>query len=161
MEYFISASPRNVRCTHPDCGYDVCAHKRAFVSNKSFITISSLYVDGRTTSMENGAIFMWVENTATSCKYPLRLSRESTNLSVSHLLSLIVCGGLFSPKDDTAQLCVMKDNLVVKFAHQFLSPYSFVLPEKSQSIDEHRWILDDLRSLQVRRGFVQYSTKRV
>lgn len=146
----MAASPRNIKCTHPDCGFDVCAHKRAFVSNESSVTISSLYMDEEMTSVKNDGIFIWVENRTASCKYPLKMSRMSMNLSISHLLSLIICGGLFSPEDNKAQLCVMKETLIVKFAYHALNPYSFVLPEKSQSINEHRWIQNDLENLQVR-----------
>jgi hypothetical protein len=149
-DYMQTASPKDIKCSHHSCGYDASMHKRAFVANLTDVTISS--VDLQSNEINSQDMFMWIEFEQDMCTRRRKICQESQQMSITHLLSLMICTGFSRPEYPYKSniLCLQKNNVIVKFTQGAVTPFSFVFPRVRVSSVSPSWILTDLSQLQTK-----------
>lgn len=147
-EYMEAASPKDIKCSHHSCGYDASMHKRAFVANLTDVTISSVHLQSNEIRTQD--MFMWIEFEQDICTLRRKLCQASQQLSITHLLSLMICAGFSKPESPykLKSLCLQKEDMVVKFTQGPVAPFNFVFPRVRVSSVPPSWILTDLDQLQ-------------
>lgn len=154
VEYMVEASPKNIKCGHPDCGYDACIHRRTFVADNTAITISGVHLDETLLLKDENEIYIWIEYGDSLCTSRRTMSASCHQLSITHLLKLMISSGLVEHHiSDSNALCLQKGNMVFMFSLKPITPYTFVFPsqnhEQSESnIAQPNWIRDEISWLQ-------------
>lgn len=148
VEYMMEASPRDINCSHPDCGYNACIHKRAFVANNVAVTVSSRHLDNATHG--DGDIYMWIEHGQSLGTVRRKLSPRSHSLSIAHLLRLMICGKFTRPDFpfESKSFCLKKNDIVMTFSLKPIMPFEFVFPSKDKMEEtESNWMLDEIQGI--------------
>lgn len=150
-EYMIEAAPRHVKCNHPNCGHDACIHKRTFVANDAIITISSIHLNDLGT--HDDTIYAWIEHGQILGTKQKSLSPTTLQLSIAHLLRLMICGHFSSARIpyESKSFCLKRNDVVMTFCLKPIKPYTFITPSQGscslEKEDEPNWMLNELETL--------------
>lgn len=161
LEYMIEASPRDIKCSHSDCGYDACIHKRTFVANNAAITVSSTHM--QIDNKDDDDIYIWIEHGGSIGTLKRKLSITSRLLSITHLLRLMLCSKFSHPKSsfESKSFCMKKNGVVMTFSLKLVEPFKFTFPSKGNNRKEKElgaiWMLGELEHLQDSLALLEHS----